>query len=260
LPDTDSQIEAAAAALVEARYAIALTGAGLSVESGIPPFRGPGGLWTKHGEPPMNGWQLFLADPRRAWQQRLDPRGPMRELFEKLAAARPNPGHAALVALEEMGLLRCTVTQNIDDLHRVAGQRELAEIHGNATLVRCIDCVSRWPRDEIALDELPPLCARCGGLLKADTVSFGEPIPPDVLERCQREAGRADCILVAGTSATVYPAAALPIEVLERGGTLIEVNPYESELSDVARVVVRGPAGEALPRIVAAVRRLAPAS
>ena len=253
----DDAIEAAAEALLGARYPIALTGAGLSVESGIPPFRGPGGLWTKHGEPPMNGWELFLADPKVAWQKRLDPQGPMRELFEKLAAARPNPGHLALVELEEMGLLRCTVTQNIDDLHRVAGQQELAEIHGNATLVRCIECVSRWPRDEIELDELPPLCGNCGGLLKADTVSFGEPIPPDVLERCQREARSADCILVAGTSATVYPAAALPIEVLQRGGTVIEVNPWETELTDVARIVVRGPAGDALPRIVAAARRLA---
>ena len=253
----DEAIEAAAEALLAARYPIALTGAGLSVESGIPPFRGPGGLWTKHGEPPMNGWELFLADPKAAWQKRLDPQGPMRELFERLSAARPNPGHLALVELEELGLVRCTVTQNIDDLHRVAGQQELAEIHGNATLVRCIECVSRWPREEIALDALPPLCSRCGGLLKADTVSFGEPIPPDVLERCQREARSADCILVAGTSATVYPAAALPIEVLQRRGTVIEVNPYETELSDVAHVVVRGPAGDALPRIVAAARRLA---
>lgn len=253
----DESIEAAAEALLAARYPIALTGAGLSVESGIPPFRGPGGLWTKHGEPPMNGWELFLADPKAAWQKRLDPQGPMRELFERLAAARPNPGHLALVELEEMGLVRCTVTQNIDDLHRVAGQQELAEIHGNATLVRCIECVSRWPREEITLDELPPTCGNCGGLLKADTVSFGEPIPPDVLERCQREARSADCILVAGTSATVYPAAALPIEVLQRGGVVIEVNPYETELTDVARIVVRGPAGDALPRIAAAARRLA---
>lgn len=257
MPLDDDAIEAAAEALLRARYPIALTGAGLSVESGIPPFRGPGGLWTKHGEPPMNGYQMFLADPKRAWQQRLDPQGPMRELFERLAAARPNPGHLALVELEELGLLRCTVTQNIDDLHRVAGQRELAEIHGNATLVRCIECVGRWSRDDVSLDELPPLCPSCGGLLKSDTVSFGEPIPPDVLERCQREARTADCILVAGTSATVYPAAALPIEVLERGGTLIEVNPYETELSEIARIVVRGPAGDALPRIVAAARRLA---
>src|SRR5262249_8472503 len=99
-------LEAAAECLARARYAIALTGAGLSVESGIPPFRGPGGLWTKHGEPPMNGFQLFLADPRRAWEERLNPTGPMRELWSALAAARPNPGHVALVELEEMGVLR----------------------------------------------------------------------------------------------------------------------------------------------------------
>jgi NAD-dependent deacetylase len=252
----DSAIEAAAAALLRSRHPIALTGAGLSVESGIPPFRGPGGLWTKHGEPPMNGWELFLADPKKAWQQRLDPKGTMRELFVKLAEARPNPGHTALVELEEMGLLRCLITQNIDDLHRVAGQRSLAEIHGNATLVRCIECCSRWPREEVSLEELPPRCTHCGGILKSDTVSFGEPIPPDVLERCQREARVADCVLVAGTSATVYPAAGIPIEVLRRGGTLIEVNPFESEISALAGVVVRGPAGETLPRIVAAARGL----
>ncbi|HEY8518117.1 MAG TPA: Sir2 family NAD-dependent protein deacetylase [Candidatus Binatia bacterium] len=250
----DPAIEAAAEALLTARYPIALTGAGLSVESGIPPFRGPGGLWTKHGEPPMNGWELFLADPKKAWEQRLDPKGPLRELFVKLAEAKPNPGHFALVELEEIGLLRCLITQNIDDLHRLAGQRSLAEIHGNATLVRCIECCSRWPREEVSLEVLPPRCVHCGGLLKSDTVSFGEPIPGDVLERCQREARAADCVLVAGTSATVYPAAGIPLEVLRRGGTLIEVNPYESEISDLARIVVRGPAGEMLPRIVAAAR------
>ncbi|HZR80136.1 MAG TPA: Sir2 family NAD-dependent protein deacetylase [Candidatus Binatia bacterium] len=255
----DAAYRAAARALVGARYAIGLTGAGLSVESGIPPFRGPGGLWTKHGEPPLNGYELFLADPKRAWEQRLNPSGPMRELAERLEAARPNAGHKALVELEEMGLLRCLVTQNIDDLHRRAGQRELAEIHGNALLVRCTRCVSRWPRQEISLATLPPICDRCGGILKSDTVSFGEPIPPDVLDRCQEEAARADCILVAGTSATVYPAAALPFGVLERGGTVIEVNPHESELTPWAGIVLEGPAGTVLPQLVAAVRALAAA-
>src|SRR5438034_8069886 len=101
----------AAAALACARYAIALVGAGLSVESGIPPFRGPGGLWTRHGEPPMDGYQRFLHDPRRAWEDRLNPSGPMRELWEALAAARPNPGHLALVDLEDLGIVKCTITQ-----------------------------------------------------------------------------------------------------------------------------------------------------
>src|SRR5947207_9668325 len=106
-------LERAARCLVRARYAVALTGAGLSVESGIPPFRGPGGLWTKHGEPPMNGYQRFLADPRAAWEDRLSPKGPMRELWETLQAARPNAGHLAMVELERLGLLRCTITQNV---------------------------------------------------------------------------------------------------------------------------------------------------
>jgi len=252
----DAAIAAAARALVGARYVIALTGAGMSVESGIPPFRGPGGLWTKHGEPPMNGYQMFLADPKRAWTERLHPKGPMRELAEKLDAARPNAGHHALAELESLGLLRCLITQNIDNLHRAAGHREVAEIHGNTKLVRCIACVRRWPREEISLEVLPPRCPVCQGILKSDTVSFGEPIPPDVLARCGEEAAAADCIIVAGTSATVYPAAALPHEVLDHGGTLIEVNPYESELSPYASVVLRATSGSALPALVAAVRAL----
>lgn len=253
-----AEVAAAARALARARHAIALTGAGLSVESGIPPFRGPGGLWTKHGEPPLDGWQRFVADPRGAWIQRLSPRGPMRELAEHLERAEPNPGHRALVELEDLGVLRCVVTQNIDDLHRRAGQRALAEIHGNARLVRCLGCGARRPLAGLCLDILPPTCEACGDVLKSDTVSFGEPIPLDVLSRCQAEASRADCVLVVGTSATVYPAAALPHEVLRRGGDLIEVNPHPSELSEHATTVLAGPAGEILPALVAAVRALLP--
>ncbi|HZP41554.1 MAG TPA: Sir2 family NAD-dependent protein deacetylase [Candidatus Binatia bacterium] len=254
--ESDGAIDRAATCLVRARYAIALTGAGLSVESGIPPFRGPGGLWTRHGEPPMNGYQRFLEDPRKAWEDRLNPSGPMRELWEALAAARPNPAHLALVALEELGVLKCTITQNVDDLHRAAGTRELLEVHGNATLIRCIACVARYPREAIDFAELPPRCPRCQGILKSDTVSFGEPIPPDVLERCFVESERADCMLVAGTSATVYPAAQFPIAIQQRGGDLVEVNTYDSEITPLCRVALRGPAGEMLPRLVERVRAL----
>src|ERR1700691_2697806 len=116
---TDQEIIAAARAILEADYAIALTGAGMSVESGIPPFRGPGGLWTKYGEPPMNGYQIFLADPRKAWEERLSKRND--ELYKPLSIAKPNPGHLALVDLEQLGVLRFVITQNVDDLHRQAG-------------------------------------------------------------------------------------------------------------------------------------------
>jgi NAD-dependent deacetylase len=252
--DADITIARATDALFRARHVIALTGAGLSVESGIPPFRGPGGLWTKHGEPPMNGYERFLGDPKKAWEDRLAPRGPMRELWDALAAARPNPGHVALADLEALGVLKALITQNVDDLHRQAGSKRLLEIHGNATLIRCIQCVARFAQHEIALDTLPPHCPKCGGLLKSDTVSFGEPIPPDVLLRCQHESQRADCILVAGTSASVYPAAQFPIDVHERGGTLIEVNPHLSDITALCAISVRTESGVALPQLVERVR------
>jgi len=247
-------LEAAADRLVRARHVVALTGAGMSVESGIPPFRGPGGLWTKHGEPPMNGYQTFLADPKAAWEQRLNPTGPMRELWSALANAEPNPGHMALVELEQLGVLKATITQNVDDLHRRAGSEYLLEIHGNATLIRCIACVARFARDAIDFAELPPRCPHCDGILKSDTVSFGEPIPPDVLEACFRQAELADCMIVAGTSATVHPAAQLPISIHAGGGDLIEVNPYESEITELCRFALRGTSAELLPALVERVR------
>jgi NAD-dependent deacetylase len=246
-----ADIERAAALVRRARYVVALTGAGMSVESGIPPFRGPGGLWTKYGEPPMNGYQRFLADPAAAWRERLSPSGPMRELWETLQAAQPNPGHHALTQLEAAGVLRCIITQNVDNLHRLAGTQHIAEIHGNYALIRCLQCSSRFEPNEISLDVLPPRCPRCDGMLKSDTVSFGEPIPVDVLTRCYEETEKCDCMLVAGTSATVYPAAQFPMDVRYRGGTLIEINPYETELTQFTAISLRGPSADVLPELVA---------
>ena len=251
----ENELERAARALAGARHAVALTGAGLSVESGIPPFRGPGGIWTRHGEPPMNGFERFLADPAAAWRERLSPSGPMKELWDRIRSARPNPGHEALAAMEAEGFLRSLITQNVDGLHTRAGSVQVAEIHGNALLVRCLVCSRRRPLAEVDTRELPPLCDDCGGLLKSDTVAFGEPIPADVLARCEAEASSCDCMLVAGTSATVYPAALLPMEVRRRGGTLVEVNPEAGNLSASCSISLRGPAGEVLPALLAALRR-----
>lgn len=249
-------IDRAAELIARARYVVAMTGAGMSVESGIPPFRGPGGLWTRYGEPPMDGYQRFLADPRRSWEESLNQDGPMRELFETLERARPNPGHLALAELERMGVLRCLITQNVDDLHRAAGSQAIAEIHGNCALTRCIDCGRRDRKETVSLAVLPPRCAGCGGLLKSDAVFFGEPIPSDVLERCFEETELCDCMVVVGTSATVYPAAQFPLSVLERGGRLVEFNPHPTEITGVCAVSVRAPAGEALPLLIERVKEL----
>ena len=248
---SDREIGLSADLILKAAYPMALTGAGMSVESGIPPFRGPGGLWTKYGEPPMNGFQIFLSDPKKAWEERLSRRND--ELFAPLQKARPNAGHTALAELEALGVLRFVITQNIDDLHRQAGQKALAEIHGNWKLIRCLQCVTRYRREEISLEVLPPKCPRCGGLLKSDTVSFGEPIPSDVLRECAEQSSHADLVIVAGTSATVYPAAGFAIEVKERGGAMIEVNLYESELTRICDFSLRGGSAEVLPRLVRAI-------
>jgi NAD-dependent deacetylase len=198
----------------------------------------------------MNGYERFLADPVAAWKERLSPSGPMRELWETLQRAQPNPGHLALVQLEGRGILKHLITQNVDNLHIAAGSRKIAEIHGNATLVRCIECVARYRRDEISYEQLPPRCPQCSGILKSDTVSFGEPIPTDVLQRCFEETEECDCMIVAGTSATVYPAAQFPIDVRRRGGHLIEINLYESELTAIASLSLRGERGTVLPALV----------
>ena len=251
---SDQEIREAAQMVMDARYAIALTGAGMSVESGIPPFRGPGGLWTKYGEPPMNGFQRFMADPKKAWEDRLTKRND--ELSRPLAVAKPNPGHVALVELERLGVLRFVITQNKDHLHKQAGQKALAEIHGNWTLIRCLDCNTRIHVDAIRLEKLPPECPRCGGLLKSDTVSFGEPIPIDVLKVCAEHSARADLVIVAGTSATVYPAAGFALEVKERGGIMIEVNLYESEITRYCDASLRGGSADVLPRLVSAIAEI----
>src|SRR5216684_8026366 len=243
----EDQIERAAEAIVRAQYPIALTGAGMSVESGIPPFRGPGGLWTKYGEPPMNGFQLFMADPKKGWEDRIKPR--YEELFGPLRVAKPNPGHQALAEMEKIGVLRFLITQNVDDLHRQAGHKALAEIHGNWKLIRCLQCATRFQGKDISLEMLPPSCPKCRGLLKADTVAFGEPIPPDVLRECAEHSARADLVILGGTSATVYPAAGFAIEVKERGGRLIEVNLYESEITQLCDLSLRGGSADVLPRL-----------
>jgi len=247
------EIREAAAVLVDCSYVVGLTGAGVSVESGIRPFRGPGGLWTERGEPAMDGYQRFVSDPKGWWENRV---ARTSEFGSAIESAKPNPGHLALAELEEMGVMKSLITQNIDNLHKAAGSVNVLEIHGNRTLMRCVSCNTRWRKEEFKVDELPPKCPHCGGVVKGDTVMFGEPIPTDVLDQCFMEANRSDCMLVAGTSATVHPAASLPLVTRRNGGRLVEVNLYTSELSQIVDVMIMAPSGESLPVLVEEVRKL----
>lgn len=253
----DEQIRTAAWEIRHSQYVVAFCGAGLSAGSGIPTYRGPGGLWTQHGTPPLLSFREFARDPAAWWRQRLlaeeDPSHPIAQMKQAVDCARPNAGHLGLAQLERQGRVRCVITQNVDDLHAAAGSQRLLEIHGNRTRLRCLGCGRKYPRDGYDLSAIPPRCGECGGTLKLDTVMFGEPIPPDVLRACFDEAQRCDCMLLVGTSGTVNPAARLPLLAKEAGATLIEINPEPTPLSLLCDVVLSGPADAVLPRLLQAV-------
>ena len=247
-------IDHAAALVQSSRHVVAFSGAGLSVESGIPPYRGPGGLWTKHGQPPLLSYKQFAQDPKGWWESRLSAEtesgNPIYEMKLAVDRASPNPGHLALAELEGRGLLRCVITQNVDNLHHEAGSRALLEIHGNRTRLRCLQCGKRCPRDGFPLSELPPRCPECDGLLKMDTVMFGEKIPPDMLQACWTETRACDCMLLIGASGMVNPAAQMPVVAHQNGATLIEINISETPLTRLCHVTLSGPSGEVLPLLV----------
>ena len=251
-------LDEAAGFILGASHVVALAGAGLAVESGIPPFRGPGGLWTKYGEPPNLSYREFVDDPGKWWETRFRnedrPGDPTYEMKLAVDQAEPNPGHYALVEMEELGLLQCVVTQNVDNLHREAGNKSLIEIHGNRTWLRCSSCGVRLPRDGYHFDSLPPICIRCGGVIKMDTVMFGEPIPEDVLLASREQSETCDCMLLVGTSGTVNPAARLPLVAKEQGAILIEINPDITTLTPHCDIALSGPSGEVLPLLVERLR------
>lgn len=259
-PDFAEQLEIAAGVVAESSYLIALVGAGMSKESGIPTFRGGDGLWDKHGEPPMDGYQRFLADPSKWWADRIAQQKAAAssgsDFGHALEEAEPNFGHVAMAEMERLGYLKHIITQNIDNLHQVAGSTAVTEIHGNRTKMRCIGCGRRWPREEFQTDEIPPRCPDCHEIVKGDTVMFGEPIPRDALESCFQEAQQADAVLLVGTSAVVYPAAEFPVIAYRHGAKLVEVNPQETPLSEISTAVLRAPSGETLPLLLERVKEL----
>jgi NAD-dependent deacetylase len=259
MTDFEEQLDQAARIVAQSSYVIALVGAGMSKESGIPTFRGGDGLWDKQGEPPMDGYKRFLANPEGWWAERLAERERGSDFGHALEEAKPNPGHYALAEMERLGHLKHIITQNIDNLHAEAGSTAITEIHGNRTKMRCIECGKRWKRGEFTSDEIPPRCPECRGLVKSDTVMFGEPIPEDAIMSCYRHAQRADVVLLIGTSAVVYPAAEFPVLAHRNGAKLVEINPQETPLSTFSAAVLRGPSGEVLPKLVERLKELAEA-
>ena len=269
----DEMIHRAARDLVNSSYAIALTGAGISTESGIPDFRGASGIWTRDPEAERRAYrsyERFTADPKTWWKEAVRSAGPSAAVrtgagLGNLWEARPNKGHDALTDLETDGVLKCVITQNIDALHQKSGTKSLLEYHGSFMKLRCVTCGSRFWREEFDLeelarhDELPPLCRGCGGVLKSDTVSFGEPIPRDVAGKSLDEAQRCDLMLICGTSAVVYPFASLPTVARERTGVvIIEINAEPTPLTrdGISDYLIRGKTGEILPAVVSEVMRI----
>jgi NAD-dependent deacetylase len=247
-----SAIDEIASIVSKSTYVVGMTGAGMSVESGIPPFRGADGLWTKYGTPKMDGYSDFKKDPTGWWNRRTNEKidAHITELREALTNAEPHAGHFALAELEKRGNMQSLVTQNIDALDEKAGLQNLIEIHGNRTKLRCIEC-----GDRVSLGDFVPLyqpdpCQSCNGTVKFDTVMFGEPIPDDVMTAARTEIDKADCVLAIGTSATVRPASGLLWIAESLGATIIEINPTETKLTPISAVSLRSTAGEALPLLL----------
>ena len=234
-------LEAARAKVASARRILALTGAGISAESGIPTFRGAGGLWRNYRPEDLASPEAFARDPKLVWEWYEWRRG-------LVAAARPNAGHRALAALVTRHADLTLVTQNVDGLHALAGSPDVIELHGSLWRTRCSRCGREHEEKRHPLPELPPRCA-CGGLERPAIVWFGEMLPPAAWNAAESAALRCDLILVIGTSSVVWPAASLVPLALEEGAVGIEVNPDGTPLSDQL-LSLRAPAGEVLPDLL----------
>ena len=246
----------------ESHAVVVFTGAGVSTESGIPDFRSPGGVWTRY-DPRDFTFDRYVdsAEVRRnSWAMR-------REFFAQ--APQPNAAHRAIAQLEQAGRCAGVITQNIDGLHQLAGSTNVVEVHGTAREVLCIGarpqhgrpdgCGFRaphtWAFERVDEGNLDPHCPQCGGLIKSATISFGQALDPDVLDRAGALVAEGDLMIAVGSSLQVYPAAAIPVTAVDNGVPLAIVNDEPTPLDDVASVVVRGRAGEILPLAIDAALR-----
>jgi NAD-dependent deacetylase len=235
----------------EARRVVALTGAGISTDSGIPDFRGPQGLWTKNPKAEkLSDIRYYMSDSevrRLSWQSRLE---------HPAWSAQPNAGHAALVELERRGKLHALITQNIDELHQVAGNSadRVIEVHGTMRKVVCMSCGERAPMEKalarVRAGEADPPCRSCGGILKSATISFGQQLVPEVIDRAMRAAAEADLFLSVGTSLQVYPIAGAAQIAKHAGARLVIINAEPTPFDDLADAVFNEPISEVLPKLL----------
>ncbi len=248
---TDALVTRVRGWIGEAVRVVALTGAGISTDSGIPDFRGPRGVWTRNPEAEKRATlQHYLADPevrRRAWLDRLD---------HAAWAAEPNAGHRALVTLERRGKLDTLITQNVDGLHQAAGSDPelVVEVHGTLREVMCLSCDERTPMsaalDRVRAGESDPPCRSCGGILKSATISFGQNLVPADLARAEAAARRADLLLAVGSTLSVFPVAEVVPVARTSGARVVIVNGGETAMDHLADAVLRGSISDLLPRIV----------
>lgn len=237
-----SGLELAGDWVTRAASVAVLTGAGISAESGVPTFRGEAGLWRLFRPEQLATPEAFAADPRLVWEW-------YDWLRQRMAKARPNAAHYALVEMESRIAHFTLITQNIDGLHDRAGSVKVLKLHGDIWRLRCISCGAEWPDRRATLPKLPPHCG-CGGLARPDIVWFGEPLPVGLLREAEHAVATAELLLVIGTSGEVYPAAGLIPRAKQAGAKVIEINIEDTPFSGMADFALRGPAGELLPKLV----------
>jgi NAD-dependent deacetylase len=236
-PYRDQLIEEIARDVRRTGRLVALTGAGMSVESGVPTFTGPGGIWTKYDPEEFGHVSTFTREPAKAWVL-------YKDILDSTLPARPHIGHYILATLEQEGLLTCIVTQNVDGLHQKAGSSNVVELHGNNRELRCSACGTRY--ESIAYQrQVPPHC-RCGGYLRPTFILYGESIPLAVSAAAWDAVKHCGVLFVIGSSCRVYPAAALPSVAFAEGAKIVEINPEKSEMSHSCHWYVQGNAGEVL--------------
>ena len=243
----DLLIEQAADIIVRSQLTLALTGAGVSVESGIPDFRSAGGLWAKFDPAEYATITAFQSNPEKVWEM-------LREMENVVRGAEPNDAHVGLGRLEQMGYLHTIITQNVDNLHQAGGSRNVIEYHGNASTLSCLWCGTRYTREEKAHEPIPR--CECQKVLKPDVVFFGEAIPVEAMNRSFQLAASAQALMVVGTSAVVSPANTIPAVAKQNQAKIIEINKERTHLTDtLTDVFLQGSAGEIVARIVASVEK-----